>query len=147
MRTHAIKFTEPSRTQQHQKDETDINKIMARYVKTGVIDHINKHQAYYGENTGIEYQDAMNLLIKADEVFMELPSKVRKFFENDPAKFLEFTENPKNADKLVELGLAHPKSKPQSVEDAPKTERSVSNSDKKSEENTTTNESAPPASS
>ena len=104
-RPHAITFTQPSMAQQHQKDEVDVNKIMERYTRTGVIDHVNKYQGQYGEATGISYHEAMNEIIKADDMFMELPSKVRKRFGNDPAQFLEFVSDPDNHDKIYEYGL------------------------------------------
>ncbi|AXL15282.1 internal scaffolding protein [Microviridae sp.] len=104
-RKHSITFTEPSRTQQHQKDETDINKIMKRYIKTGVIDHINKHQGVYTNCPGMDYHEAMTFMRQAEGQFLELPSQVRKQFDNDPGKFLDFVDNPDNIDKLREMGL------------------------------------------
>lgn len=104
-RKHAIYFTEPTMTQQHSKDEVDINKIMARYIKTGVIDHVQKYQPQYTENNEVDYHESMNVIRKADEMFLELPSSVRKTFHNDPAKFLEFVNDENNIDKLSEMGL------------------------------------------
>ena len=105
-RPHAIKFTQPSMAQQHMKDEVDVNKIMERYTRTGVIDHVNKYSGQYTECRDISYHDAMNEIIKADDMFMELPSKVRKQFGNDPGKFLDFVSDPDNHDKIYEYGLA-----------------------------------------
>ena len=48
----------------------------------------------------------MNMVIAARESFMELPSAIRKRFDHDAGKFLEFVTNPDNADDLVEMGLA-----------------------------------------
>ena len=57
--------------------------------------------------SGISYHEAMNEIIKADDMFMELPSKVRKRFGNDPAQFLEFVSDPDNHDKIYEYGLGN----------------------------------------
>ena len=95
-----------SMTKQAYKRECDINEIMARFQKTGIVDHINAHQAQYGETTGQSFHDAMNLVADATSMFNELPADARKFFANDPARFLEFVEDPENHDKLVDLGLA-----------------------------------------
>ena len=38
-------------------------------------------------------------------MFEELPATIRKKFENDPAKFLDFVNDERNADEMVELGL------------------------------------------
>lgn len=107
MRKHAIKFTQPTLTQQHSKDEVDINNIMARYIKTGVIDHVAKYSPQYTENTSTDYHQAMNIVLKADTMFGELPSTVRKQFDNNPAEFLTFVNDEKNHDKLAEMGLTN----------------------------------------
>lgn len=104
-RKHSITFTQPTRAQQHQKDEVDINQIMARYVKTGVIDHVAQYKGQYTENRETDYHSAMNLITRADQMFLDLPSQVREKFSNDPGKFLEFVENPDNHSKLTEMGL------------------------------------------
>ncbi len=111
MRTHAIKFTQPTMTQQHSKDETDINKIMARYIKTGVIDHVAKYQPQYLDNNDLDYHQSQNIIIKADAMFAELPSSVRRKFLNNPAEFLKFVSDEKNHEKLADLGLAYPATK------------------------------------
>lgn len=96
------------RTKQSHKDECDVNRIMARYMQTRVIDFVNKHQAQYGDVTAESYQDAMDKVARAKTMFHELPSKTRNRFQNDPAKFLDFVQNPANADEAVELGLMRP---------------------------------------
>ncbi|AXL15043.1 internal scaffolding protein [Microviridae sp.] len=106
MGTHAKIFTQPSMTQQHQKDECDVNNIMKRYVKTGIIDHINQHKPFYGEVSALTYHESMNQIITANNMFQELPSQVRKKFHNSPEEFLEYVSDPENVSNLVDLGLA-----------------------------------------
>ena len=48
----------------------------------------------------------MNQVAEAFEMFQSIPARIRALFDNSPQKFLEFAQNPKNADKMVELGLA-----------------------------------------
>lgn len=104
------KFTKPSRAKQSFKNECDINGIMKKWEKNGVITHINEHKPAYGAFPDAHtYQDSMNAVIAAQDAFMELPATMRAHFENDPAKFLNFVENPDNAESLIELGLATPK--------------------------------------
>jgi len=113
---HAIKFTGESKTQQQFKDETNINNIMARYEKTGLIDHLNNRAPNYGDFTEVDdYQSAVNKIMLADEYFMELPAKIRAHFNNNPAEFLEFTENPENMDAMIEMGLAYAPEPPPEV--------------------------------
>lgn len=99
---------EPSETKQSHKKECDINNIMAKYQKTGLCSHIAKYEPSYQDAPDIDYHMAMNKIAQVDEVFMELPSTVRKHFENDPGKFLEFVDDPDNVDQLREWGLCKP---------------------------------------
>ena len=97
----------PSQTQQAFKQETDINYILRQYDKTGLITHVNKAAAQYGDFTEVnEYQESLNRVIAAQDAFMELPSAIRKQFGNDPGAFFEFATNPDNLDAMVKMGLA-----------------------------------------
>lgn len=98
------------RTRQEFKDECDINKIIARHSKTGIISHIASGKPVYGDFASIgNYQDSMNTVLAAQEAFAALPASLRKRFDNDPSIFLDFVDDPRNASELVELGLAEPK--------------------------------------
>ena len=110
----------PTPTQQHAKAECDINNILKQYDRTGLITHINSAKAQYGDFTEVnEYQESLNRVMMAQEAFMELPSAIRKQFENDPGQFFEFATNPENQDAMVEMGLAErPISAPPAVETA-----------------------------
>ena len=103
-----------SRTQVSFKEECDINNIMKRFERTGMLDHLNQYQGRYGDFLEVpqSYHDAVNQVIAANEMFMTIPAKVRAMFNNDPGEFLAFVENPENADRLVELGLARRSSPP-----------------------------------
>lgn len=99
---------EPSMTKQSHKKECDINNIMAKYQKTGLCDHIARYEPNYQDVPSIDYKDAMDKIIEIDTIFGELPSTVRKQFENDPYQFVQFVENPDNIDALREMGLCKP---------------------------------------
>lgn len=107
-----------SRTQQHFKEECDVNLIMKRFERTGILDHLNQYQGRYGDFLDVpqDYQSAVNQVIAAQDMFMTLPGAVRALFENDPGKFLEFVDDPANAGRMVELGLARA---PDQVVEAP----------------------------
>jgi len=106
MSKHAIKFDKSEdMCEQSHKKACDVNSIMARFQKTGVIDHHAKHGLHYGEVPAIDYREAMEIVANSNSMFAELPSKARQYFDNDPAKFLEYTENPENHKKLAELDL------------------------------------------
>lgn len=82
-----------SRTTQDDVKACNINNIMKKYIKEGVITHVNKHQGHYGDATQTEYLDAFELVQTTDALFSELPARVREQFDNDPAKFLGQVEN------------------------------------------------------
>jgi phage internal scaffolding protein len=95
-----------SLTQQHFKDQCDINNIIRQYDRTGLITHVAKAKAFYGDFTLVnEYQDALNLVMEAQDTFGELPAEIRAQFENDPGAFFEFVSNPQNADEMKRMGL------------------------------------------
>lgn len=104
-----IKFTEPTLTKQSFKDECNINLIMAKYQKSGAITHLQNHEGSYGFASAVDFTESMQIVTKANSMFADLPSSIRTKFENEPAKFLEFVQNPENAKELVELGLATPR--------------------------------------
>lgn len=95
-----------SLTKQAMKDECDINKIMAKYERQGIITHVAKREAYFADVSEVpDFAMAISVVEKASEMFMSLPAKLRARFDNDPAKYVEFCANPANEKELVELGL------------------------------------------
>jgi len=98
------------RTKQDCKEECDINYVLKKYDKTGLLLHVNKAKAQYGDYTTVnEYQVNLNKVMEAQASFDDLPSSVRKRFQNDPGEFLEYISNPKNDKEMIELGLAIPR--------------------------------------
>ena len=96
-----------SLTQQHYKDEADIHNIIKKYDTEGVILNVRKGVAQYGDfSTIVDYHESLRIIQYAQENFLELPSDVRKQFNNDPGQFFDFASNPDNLDELVSMGLA-----------------------------------------
>lgn len=108
-RPHSITFTQPSKTVQSFQKSCDINNIMRRYQKTGVIEHINRNEPRYGIATGQTFKEAMDLLASAQAMFDELPSEARKHFNHDPAAFFDYINGvdgvKPDAQLLHDLGL------------------------------------------
>lgn len=100
-----------SRTKQSFGDETNINNILKRYVATGLIDYVNEHQPHYGDVTGHEFHAAMNIVARSQEMFEALPAELRARFNNDPATFLDFVDNPENDAEAISLGIMEPPEK------------------------------------
>lgn len=99
---------EPSKTKQEFAEECDINALMARYEKTGVISHMSRSEPRYLDVSEVpDLALAMQMMSNAEAAFMDIPASVRfSEFGNDPLRFVEFAQDPANADRLVELGFA-----------------------------------------
>lgn len=99
---------EEGRTRQEFAEDCDINVIMSRYEKTGVINHFSPRSLDYVDFSEIpdNLQDALQMLEDAKASFMTLPASVRTTFDNDPLRFVAFASDPKNLDKMREWGLA-----------------------------------------
>lgn len=97
----------PVITKQSMKDETDINKIIARYEKTGMIESINHKAPFYGDVSDIKsYQDSLNIVKQAEELFMAMSPEIRERFNHDPAEMIAFLDNKDNLEEAVKLGMA-----------------------------------------
>lgn len=92
------------RTKQALAKEADINVIMARYDKTGVIP-VSKRQGFYADvSTMGDYRAVMERVQEAAEFFWQQPAELRAEFKNDPALFLDYVSNA-SEDDLREKGL------------------------------------------
>ena len=104
------KFATPtegeSMTQQQFKAECDVNNILAKYKKTGQINHLAKHNGNFGDFSNIEdYQTALDKIAQAELAFNDLSSDIRSKFHNDPGKLIDFLSDEKNNKEAIELGL------------------------------------------
>jgi hypothetical protein len=79
-------------TEQHHAKTCNINWIMQKYAKTGLIDHVNRHQASYGDVSRADFETAMNLVCEQQTEFEELPAKVRAMYEHNVVNYLEALE-------------------------------------------------------
>jgi len=95
-----------SRVQEHFKDEVDINKIVAKYRKTGVITHVQRVKEKYGEFLDIfDVAGQLDKVAKANQAFDQLPSELRNKVGNSIPKFLEYIQDPQNLDQCVKWGI------------------------------------------
>lgn len=104
-----LKCLDDSLTQQQFKDEADINTIVDRFMKSGVLPTPVNMPQYVDYEGVFDFQSAMNAVRQADENFMRMDAKLRARFNNSPQEFLEFFANPENTDEAIRLGLAIPK--------------------------------------
>ena len=102
---------EPSMTIQSAADETDINVMIARYQKTGSF-HASTNMPTvrpdFGDFVAVpDYQNAMNILIQAQDQFAALPAQIRDRFANSPENYLAFLSDSSNKEEAIKLGLVN----------------------------------------
>lgn len=104
----------PSMTRAEFQQECDINFILKGY---------ENGKAWPGNMPGVEplyydfttvpstLQEAMSQMQEAAAAFGSLHANVRREFDNDPVRFVEFAADPANLDQMRQWGLA-PAAKP-----------------------------------
>jgi len=103
-----------SLTQQHFAQEADIKTSIKKHDRTGIISHVARGVAHYGDYSEVnEYREALDMVNSANASFAMLPAELRKMFDNDAGAFFEFATDPKNEEKMIQMGLkeAPPSSK------------------------------------
>lgn len=94
---------------QSQIEECDINTIVRRFGLTGQLP-ASPRMPSFGDFEGVnDYQSALNMLMEADDAFMEFPAEIRKRFDNDPQQFMAFVHDEANYKEALELGLVLPR--------------------------------------
>ena len=94
-----------SRTRQADAAGVDINAIMKKYEKTGVLP-VQGREAFYADVSQMgDYRTALEQVRMANDAFMQLPAAVRSKFDNEPALFLDFCSDDSNRAEMVEMGL------------------------------------------
>lgn len=89
------------RTKQSFKDETDIQKIMARADRAGTISHLEKFEGVYADYADFDFHEQTQKLTQGREIFDQLPAELRKEFGQSPAAFFSYVNDPANKDELM----------------------------------------------
>ena len=82
-----------------------MNYILKDYQRTGMIRHAKQNEGKYDDFSVQDFQDAMFIVSEANSMFEELPSSLRKRFNNNTNQFLEFVQNPANKDEMHKMGI------------------------------------------
>lgn len=89
--------------------EADLNNIMRRYADgMGQLPSGDRPPIFGDFDNVPDYQSALDKVIDAQERFAQLPSAVRKRFDNDPGKLLDFLSSEDNRQEAIALGLVPP---------------------------------------
>jgi len=100
-----LRCEDVSRTQQHFKDECDINTILTKFNVTGLLPE-NPLPPRYGDFSGIgDYHGALRAVRRAEDEFNALPAGLRARFDNDPALLIDFLALEANRAEAIDLGL------------------------------------------
>ena len=94
-----------SKVDESQKGLTDVHALLEPAIKRGLLRHATTFTDEYDDIPSIDYQEALTTVTKADQMFSELPGKMKHRFNNNPKEFLEFVQNPDNAPELQKLGM------------------------------------------
>lgn len=100
----------PGRTQQHFRDQVDINNIFVKYRKTGVIEHVKRTQERFGDIRDLaDYTQDLDKVAKAQQAFEMLPAELRNQFKNSISGFFEYIKNDENRPQLEKWGFVNKK--------------------------------------
>jgi len=92
-------------TEQAHKNECDINHILMKYDKTGLITNVSKFEGHFGDISGQDFKQMQDQIATAKTMFNQLPVEIRNRFDNKPAELLTFMDNPENRNEAIELGI------------------------------------------
>lgn len=90
-------------TEQHHKQSCDINTIVAKYLKTGLLDHVKRYEGTYGDVTGADFKSAQDLIAQQKSTFNDLPAAVRAKFDNDPTQYLDMVMTDEGINELKNI--------------------------------------------
>ena len=132
----SITFPEEGLTEQHHLEDVLIRNILLQYRETGVIKHVNRFQGTYGDFISApDFKEAQDAIAHAKSMFETVPAHIREQFDNLPERFLDFMQNPDNAEDIEALGLdaSHLQTDPEDQREGPKQARGRKRSSKKGE--------------
>lgn len=120
--------TGETRTNQQFEMEADINFIVQKYMKTGVLPGNSNKVPEYADQSTVGYGDLLasyEAVEKAEVEFAALEPAVRRVCKNDPALFLQMVDTVEGSALLQEAGLDlggsryEPEPEPKPVETPP----------------------------
>lgn len=94
-----------SRTKQAFAKDSDINTIVARYHKTGLLAQVAEKPLFADVSHGLDYHGMLMKIEQIQNEFYTLPAEIREKFDNDPGKAIAFLGDPANDKEAVNLFL------------------------------------------
>ncbi len=101
-----VSNSEPSMTQQSDQKQSDIHYIMKKFERTGVLEHNKQYEGTYADFASMpDFTKAHQMIADAKTMFETIPAKIREKHNNDPAQFLDWINNEKNREEILEAGF------------------------------------------
>lgn len=101
-----IEFKEPTMTQQHFKEECDVNNIMAHWTSTGELPSQTRFEPRYVDSTQFgDYKHALDTVLQLEELFEGLPKNLQNKFNYDIPTMIDWLQDETNFDEAQRLGL------------------------------------------
>lgn len=94
-----------SRTQQHLRDDADINKMSDKLLKQRMLGNAAGRKPFFGVVPSETYHEMMNKVALIDEQFAKLPARMRTRFRNRPEFLLRFLADETNRKEAIKMGL------------------------------------------
>lgn len=102
-RVQAYKVPGDSMTEQHHARACDVNTIMAKYLKSGVIDHIKQYEPQFGDVSNLDFKTSMDQVAAVKSEFHNLPAFVRDHYKQDPGAYLDAVSTEEGIEELRKL--------------------------------------------
>lgn len=105
LETSVVCTEEEDMTEQQHRDEVDINRMMARYLRTGELPPPREGFTFGDFSQVGTFQEGLQLLRAAQEAFDLLPAAERERHGHNAAVFADWVTNPENAEEARRRGL------------------------------------------
>ena len=93
------------KTDQSYKEITSLKNLVHKAESQGLLRAATKFEGEMDDYPKYDFQEAQFMLAKARTMFEQLPSGARNKF-GTPAEFMQFANNPNNAQEMIKMGLA-----------------------------------------
>lgn len=102
-----------TKVQQSFEPDTNINVVMDRYRRSGVISgptgrSPQARRPMFDDFTHTDFQSMLNTVMDVRSQFQTLPPRIRRRFFDDPVQLVRFVNDPANRSEALRLGLVEP---------------------------------------
>lgn len=103
---------------QSMREECDVNLIVQRFQKTGLISHLADGVPSFVDVSELgDFRSVLEHCRSVEAYFQGLPAKVRAVFSNDSRSFMDYLEGNPGVGDLEELGLEAIEGRLSSIDD------------------------------